>query len=90
MRGSELSQEEIELALLTLLGAEHPLEEEQVLIVARKKLEGRLIVARKQPYISFSLICPDNCVFDPQTEVMVRLKLGRLLEEIRIKMREEA
>ncbi|MCL0079053.1 YhbD family protein [Dehalococcoidia bacterium] len=75
LRHRDLSQGEIELALATLRGNEKEL------------LEGEraLIVARKQPH-TFSLICTGHCVFDPQTEVVLRLELGQLLEEIKIKM----
>lgn len=84
-----LSQEEIELALLTLLrGGEEP-PDEGMLIIARKRLAGNLIIARTQPYISLVLICSSDCGgdcrFDPQTEVTVRLKLGELIEQIKIK-----
>lgn len=92
LRRQDLSQEEIELALATLLRGEKELPQEQAeraLIVARKPLEGSPIIARKRPHISFSLICPDHCVLDPQTEVVIRLELGQLLQEIKIKMRRE-
>jgi len=87
LRREDLNQEEIELALATLLRGGRDLQGERALIIARKKLEGSLIIARKKPHISFGLICPDGCVFDPQTEVVVRLELGQLLEELKIKMR---
>jgi DNA-binding transcriptional MerR regulator len=90
LRRRDLSQEEIELALATLLRGERELPEgERALIVARKPLEGSLIIARKKPHISYCLICPDHCVLDPQTEVVVRLELGQLLEEVKLKMRGE-
>ena len=92
LRREDLSQEEIELALATLLRGERELpqpEGERALILARKPLEGDLIIARKRPHISYCLICSDRCVLDPQTEVVVRLELGRLLEEIKLKMRGE-
>ena len=88
-----LSQEEIELALLTLLRGSEEQPDEGMLIIARKKLAGSLIIARTQPYISFVLICSSGCFssehgdcrFDPQTEVAVCLKLGDLIERINIK-----
>jgi len=74
-RQQYLSQEEIKLALATLRGNENVL------------LEGEraLIVARKQPHF-FSLICTGHCAFDPQTEVVLRLYLDQLLEEVKIKV----
>ncbi len=92
LRREDLSQEEIELALATLLRGNKGLPREQAeraLIVARKSLTGSLVIARKRPHISYCLICPDHCVLDPQSEVAARLELGPLLEEIKIKMREE-
>ncbi len=86
-----LSQEEIELAMLTLLSGDEYLsgEGEQVLIIARKKLAGSMIIARTRPYISFALICSGDCHLDPQTEVAVKLELSQLLEEIKIKIRSD-
>ena len=74
-RHQDISQEEVALALATLRGNEKEL------------IEGprALIVARKQSH-TFSLICTGHCVFDSQTEVVLRLDLGQLLEEIKIKM----
>lgn len=92
LRREDLAQEEIELALATLLrgGKELPPgQAEQALIVARKSLTGSLVIARKRPHISYCLLCPDGCVLDPQSEVALRLELGQLLEEIKIKMRGE-
>jgi len=90
LRREDLDQKEIELALATLLRGERELPAgERALIVARKPLEGSLIIARKRPHISYCLICPDGCVLDPQTEVVVRLELGQLLEELKLKMRGE-
>lgn len=84
-----LSQEEIELALLTLLRGSEEQPDEGMLIIARKKLAGSLIIARTQPYISFVFICSSGCCsdcrFDPQTEIAVCLELGDLIERINIK-----
>ncbi len=92
LRKMDLAQEEIDLALTTLLEKEPSLSGEKsgrTLVLARKELEGGLVIARKRPSISYCLIYTGRIVFDSQTVVAVRLDLGELVREIKIKMRDQ-
>lgn len=73
-----LEPKELELAMRTLIaGREFPMREQ----------EAELLLVRK-PGASYCLICAGKCFLDPESEVVVRLELGRLMEELKIKLRE--
>ncbi len=76
LRRHALAPEELELAMRTLIAGEEVPPEEAELLLVRK------------PGASYCLICAGRCLLDPESEVVVRLELGRLLEELKIKLRE--
>jgi len=97
LRQRELSEEELELAARTLIRGLGRLPPEgsksgsgeRELLIARKPLTGNLVIARKKPHISYCIICSGRCVLDPQSEVVAKLDLDRLLEELKLRLRGE-
>lgn len=92
LRKMDLTQEEIDLALTTLLKKREKLrgeKSEATLVLARKELERGLVISGKRPSISYCLIHTGGIVFDSQTTVAVRLNIGELIREIKIKMRDQ-
>jgi DNA-binding transcriptional MerR regulator len=73
---NKLTQEEIKLAISTLRGFE-----------IRDELDWSLIVARKDDKV-ICCVAPSVCIFDPQTMVEAEVKLNKVLEEIKLKLRE--
>lgn len=92
LRKKDLTQEETDLAINTLLQKEKELSSDrsgQTLVLARKGLEAGLVIARRKPHISYCLIHTGRIVIDWQTEIVARLDLGKLLREIKIQMRDQ-
>jgi len=78
----ELTPEEVELALETLMAGRLELDDEG--------LEWTLWLLRKEPQASFCCLAPERYVrFDPKAQIVVRLDLNRLLETVKMELSEK-
>jgi len=86
LRKRDLASEELDLAVATLLEHDVEIKEgvEKFLVIARKEFSNVLTKAR--PKVAICCIF-NECLFDPKTEVAVRLELSKILEEIKISLR---
>jgi len=93
LREEDLTQEEMGLGARTLIdysyGAKNGDDEINAnLIVVRKELQGKLMIAKSKPKISFCLIVEEEPFFDPETEIIARLDVSELVREIKLKLRD--
>lgn len=86
LRRRDLAAEELDLAVATLLEHDIEIEEgvEKFLAIVRKEFSNVLTQAR--PKIAICCIF-NECLFDPKTEVAIKLELSKILEEIKINLR---
>lgn len=90
LRRKELDPEEINLVLSTLLKSDfaklQAKEFSWMLAVARKGLPGSFALTGRKPHLSFCLLYSQECLFDPQTEIAVKLELNKVLEDVKLKL----
>lgn len=86
LRRRDLAAEEVDLAVATLLEHDVEIKEgvERFLAIVRKELSNVLTKAR--PKIAICCIF-NECLFDPKTEVAIKLELSKILEEIKLSLR---
>ena len=87
LRRRDLAAEELDLAVATLLEHDVEIKEgvEKFLAIVRKELQST-VLTKARPKIAICCVF-NECLFDPKTEVAVRLELNKVLEEIKINLR---
>ncbi len=90
LRKYELDPEELNLVVSTLTSSDFAkLQARQfvwTLAVARKELPGSFALTRRKPHLSFCLLYTQECLFDPQTHLVAKVELSRVLEEVKLKL----
>lgn len=87
LRRRDLASEELDLAVATLLEHDVEIKEgvEKFLAIARKELQST-VPTKARPKIAICCIF-NECLFDPKTEVAIKLELSKILEEIKLSLR---
>lgn len=90
LRKSELEPEELNLAILTLLSSDFAkLQAKEflwTLTVARKELPGSFALTGRKPHLSFCVLFSQECLFDPQTRLVAKVELNKILEDVKLKL----
>ncbi len=87
LRQRELTHEEIELALSTLLSSDFGRLQQKdfawTLVVFRKEVAGQLLTKLK---VGACVLHAGDCLFDPQTQIVAKLELHKIVEEVKPKL----
>jgi DNA-binding transcriptional MerR regulator len=87
LRERDLTHEEIELALSTLLvsdfGRLQQKEFAWTLVVFRKEVPGQLLSKLK---VGACVLHAGDCLFDPQAQIVAKLELSKLVEDVKPKL----
>jgi DNA-binding transcriptional MerR regulator len=90
LRKHELDPEELNLVVSTLLSSDfaklQAREFNWVLAIAHKELPGSFALTGRKPHLSFCVLYSQECLFDPQTQIIARLELNRVLEDVKLKL----
>lgn len=90
LRTSELEPEELNLVILTLLSSDfaklQAKEFAWTLAVARKELPGSFALTGRKPHLSFCVLFSQECLFDPQTRLVAKVELNKILEDVKLKL----
>ncbi len=90
LRTSELEPEELNLVILTLLSSDfaklQAKEFAWTLAVARKELPGSFALTERKPHLSFCVLFSQECLFDPQTRLVAKVELNKILEDVKLKL----
>ncbi len=90
LRRHELAPDEMELALSTLIlsdfGKLQQKEFAWTLVILRKEVPGQFVLSRQKPQVSVCLLHSGDCIVDPQSQMVVKLDLHQVLEEIKPKL----
>jgi len=90
LRKHELDPDELNLAVSTLVTSDfaklQAREFNWMLAIARKELPGSFALTGRKPHLSFCALYTQECLFDPQTQVIARLELNKVLEDVKLKL----
>ncbi len=90
LRQRELDPEELNLVISTLLSSDfaklQAREFAWTLAVARKELPGSFALVSRKPHLSFCVLYTQECLYDPQTEIVAKLELSKILEDVKLKL----
>lgn len=90
LRKSELDPEELNLVISTLLSSDfaklQAKEFAWTLAVARKELPGSFALTGRKPHLSICVLFSQDCLFDPQTQLVTKIELGKIVEDVKLKL----
>ncbi len=90
LRKHELDPEELNLVVSTLLSSDFAKiaarEFVWTLALVRKELPGSFALTGRKPHLSFCLLYTQECLFDPQTQLVTKVELSKVLEEVKLKL----
>lgn len=90
LRKHELDPEELNLVISTLLSSDFAKLQVRefvwTLVVARKELPGSFALTGRKPHLSFCVLFSQECLFDPQMQLIAKVELNKILEEVKLKL----
>jgi DNA-binding transcriptional MerR regulator len=90
LRKYELDPEELNLVISTLFSSDFAkLQSKEfawVLALVRKELPGSFALTGRKPYLSACLLYTQECLCDPQAQVVAQIELNKVLEDVKLKL----